>query len=333
MVAPKRLGDDVRRVMAVAVGTALAVAGCSGGEPEGGKPQPSATISTSASQPTTPAAPPSSSTSPTVTSLSPVGYKKAIANAETNLVRGVQRVMSAPTLAAFDQARAQLADAIARQRRELGQLEPPQSSRGAHSDALRAFDGYPQSVTTNLAKSGETKTGCGLPKAAAVRLYEAKTGIRTSIVELAQEVNRSLGKGTNFGTRMTPPALKPPAQLTGRAANGQIIQRSGSRGAGTLQITNNGSADVVVVVANSVPRQPQVSIYVRHDSKATLHGIRGSYWVFFKSGSAWDGVSRQFTEGCSFAKYDDRFDGKFDWTITLSPVIGGNASTSDVDPF
>jgi hypothetical protein len=268
-----------------------------------------------------------------VTSLSAVGYKKALANSETSLVRGVQRVMNAPTLAAFDQARAQLAAAIAGQRHALGQLNPPTSARTGHSQALVAFDQYAQTVTKNLAASGETKTGCGLPKAGAVRLYQAKTGIRTSIVQLSQEVNRSLGKGINYGLRMTPPALKAPPQMTGRGRNGQIIQRSGSRGAGTLQITNNGSVDVVVVVANSVPRQPQVSIYVRHDSKANLHGIRGSYWVFFKSGSAWDGVSRQFTEGCSFSKYDDRFDGKFDWTITLSPVIGGNASTSDVDPF
>ncbi|WP_405063478.1 hypothetical protein OG474_18045 [Kribbella sp. NBC_01505] len=324
----------MRRMMAIAVGTALAVAGCSG-EPESSKPLPSATSTAPTAEPTTPTPTPTpqTSTTPTVTSLSPVGYRKAIANSETNLIRGVQRAMKAPTMAAFDQARAELADAIARQRHDLGQIEPPSTARTGHSQALTAFDEYPGTVTTNLAKSGETKTGCGLPKAAAVRLYQAKTGIRESVIALSTEVNKSLGKGTNYGLRMTPPALKPPPQMTGRGSNGQIIQRSGARGAGTLQITNNGSADVVVVVANSVPRQPQVTIYVRHDSKANVHGIRGSYWVFFKSGTAWDGVSRQFTEDCSFSKYDDRFDGKFDWTITLSPVIGGNASTSDVDPF
>lgn len=323
----------MRRMMAMAVGTALVVAGCSG-EPEGGKPLPSTTVSTPTEQPTTPTPTPTpTATTPTQTTLSPVGYKKAVANAETNLVKGVQRVMNAPTLAAFDQARAQLEDAIARQRQELGQLQPPQSARTGHSQALEAFDEYARTVTTNLAASGETKTGCGLPKAGAVRLYQAKTGIRTSVIELSKGVNQSLGKGTNFGLRMTPPALKPPPQMTGRGSNGQIIQRAGSRGAGSLQITNNGSADVVVVVATSVARQPQASIYVRHGSKTNLRGIRGSYWVFFKSGSAWDGVSRQFTEDCSFSKYDDRFDGKFDWTVTLSPVIGGNASTSKVDPF
>ncbi|MFI5732704.1 hypothetical protein ACIA49_21475 [Kribbella sp. NPDC051587] len=323
----------MRRIMAVAVGTALVVAGCSS-EPEGSKP--STTLSAPAEQPTTPTPTPTPeppSATPTTTSLSPVGYKKAIANSETNLVRGVQRVMNAPTLAAFDEARAQLEDAVRNQRQALGDLEPPAAARTGHSQALVAFDRYAASVTANLATSGETKTGCGLPKAPAVRLYQAKTGIRTSIVELSKEVNRSLGKGINYGLRMTPPALAPPPQMTGRGANGQIIQRSGARGAGTLQITNNGSVDVVVVVATSVPRQPQASIYVRHGSKTNLRGIRGSYNVFFKSGSAWDGVSRQFTEGCSFSKYDDRFDGKYDWTITLSPVIGGNASTSKVDPF
>ncbi|MFF1822151.1 hypothetical protein ACFVWG_32900 [Kribbella sp. NPDC058245] len=320
-------------MMAIAVGTALVVAGCSS-EPESDKPPAPATVTTPTDQPTTPTPTPEPpSAMPTTTSLSPVGYKKAIANSETNLVRGVQRVMNAPTLAAFDQARAQLEDAIRNQRQALGDLEPPASASSGHSQALIAFDRYAASVTANLATSGETKTGCGLPKAPAVRLYQAKTGIRTSIIELSKEVNRSLGKGINYGLRMTPPALTPPPQMTGRGSNGQIIQRAGSRGSGSLQITNNGSVDVVVVVATSVPRQPQASIYVRHDSKTNLRGIRGSYYVFFKSGSAWDGVSRQFTEGCSFSKYDDRFDGKYDWTITLSPVIGGNASTSKVDPF
>jgi len=326
----------MRRIMAIAVGTALVVAGC-GGDPESSKPPPSTTVTAPTDQPTTPSPAPTSTeppaTTPTQSTLSPVGYKKAIANSETNLVRGVQRVMNAPTLAAFDEARGQLEDAVERQRQELTDLQPPQSARAGHEEALTAFNRFPANVRANVAKSGETKTGCGLPKAEAVRLYQAKTGIRASIVELSQAVNKGLGKGMNFGVRMTPPALKPPPQMTGRGANGQIIQRSGPRGSGTLQITNNGSADVVVVVANSVPRQPQVTVYVRHDSNATVRGIRGSYWVFFKSGSAWDGVSRQFTEGCSFAKYDDRFDGKFDWTIKLSPVIGGNASTSDVDPF
>ncbi|TDD44580.1 hypothetical protein E1263_40465 [Kribbella antibiotica] len=324
----------MRRIIAVAIGTALVVAGCSG-EPESSKSLAPATVTTPTEQPTpTPTPTPEPpSTTPTTASLSPVGYKKAIANSETNLVRGVQRVMNAPTLEAFDQARAQLEDAIRNQRQALGDLEPPAAAGTGHEAALIAFDRYAASVTTNLATSGETKTGCGLPKAPAVRLYQAKTGIRTSIVELSKEVNRSLGKGINYGLRMTPPALTPPPQMTGRGSNGQIIQRAGSRGYGLLQITNNGSADVVVVVAASVPRQPQASIYVRHGSKTNLRGIRGSYYVFFKSGSAWDGVSRQFTEDCSFSKYDNRFDGKYNWTITLSPVIGGNASTSKVDPF
>ncbi|MFC9687274.1 hypothetical protein ACFTSF_01950 [Kribbella sp. NPDC056951] len=325
----------MRRWTAVVLGTALVAAGCSS-EPEGGKPLPSTTLSAPTDQPTTDEAPtptPTPKPTPKETSLTAVGYKKALANTETNLVRGVQRVMNAPTLAAFDQARAELAGSIARQRQALAKINGPQSLGSGHTKVLGAFDAYPDHVTTNLAASGETKTGCGLPKAGAVRLYQAKTGIRTSVVQLTQAVNKSVGKGTNFGLRMTPPALKPPPQMTGRGTNGQIIQRAGSRGAGTLQIKNNGSADVVVVVATSVPRQPQVSIYVRHGSDATLRGVRGSYWVFFKSGTAWDGVSRQFTEDCSFSKYDDRFDGKFDWTITLSPVIGGNASTSDVDPF
>ncbi|GAA0572798.1 hypothetical protein HPO96_17790 [Kribbella sandramycini] len=322
-------------MIAVSVGTALLVVGC-GGEPEATNPAPKPSPTSSAPAPVdtpTTAPPPPPSSAPTTPELTAVGYRNALGHVDGNLARGVARVMNAPTLAAFDSARAQLAGAVAQQRGELAKVNGPKSLGSGHTRVLAAFDAFPSSVTTNLAESGETKTGCGLPKAAVVRLYQAKSGIRTSVVQLAQAVNKSVGKGSNFGTRMTPPALKPPAVLTGRGQNGQIIQRAGARGAGSLQINNNGSVDVVVVVAPGVPRKPQASIYVRRNSNATLRGIRGSYWVYFKSGESWDSASRQFTEGCSFSKYDDRFDGKYDWRVTLSPVIGGNASTSNVDPF
>ena len=178
-----------------------------------------------------------------------------------------------------------------------------------------------------------TKTSCGLPKAPAVRLYQAKTGIRGAVAELTQDVSKSVGKGLRFGALVVPPAPKAPPVLSGRGTNGKIVQRTGARGPGRLQIDNGSSSDVVIVVTNSSPRKPQVSIYVRANRKATLNGIRGSYYVFFKSGTSWDAANRRFTEDCSYQRYDDRFDGSFDWSISLARTPLGNASTSEVDAF
>lgn len=164
-------------------------------------------------------------------------------------------------------------------------------------------------------------------------LYEAKSGVRSTVLELTRSVSESVGKGLRFGAVVVPPLPKAPAEITGRGTNGKVVQRSGSRGPGRLVIDNGSSSDVVIVVTNSNPRRPQVSIYVRAGQKATLNGIRGSYYVYFKSGTGWDAANRRFTEDCQYEKYDDRFDGSFDWSISLARTPFGNASTSETDAF
>jgi hypothetical protein len=260
-------------------------------------------------------------------------YQRALTNVEKVLRTYVVRVMNAQTLPAFDATRAQLAAAVVLQRQALAKVNPPQALNAAHGSVLDAFDSYPESVTSGLETAGVTKTGCGLPKAPAVRLYEAKTGIRGAVAELTQDVSRSVGKGLKFGAIVVPPKPAAPPVVNGRGTNGKVIQRAGSRGPGRLEIDNGSSSDVVIVVTNSSPRKPQASIYVRASSKATLNGIRGSYYVFFKSGTSWDAANRRFTEDCAYERYDDRFDGSFDWSISLARTPLGNAPTSEVDAF
>ncbi|TDD14889.1 hypothetical protein E1218_32375 [Kribbella turkmenica] len=305
--------------------TVLAAAACSA-EPEDGAPsaQSSTTISVRSPAPTPP---------PTPVRLSVPMYQRALTNVEKILRTYVFRVMNAKTVPAFDAARAQLAAVVVRERQVLAKVNPPKALDAAHETVLRAFDGYPDIVTDNLSGARATRTSCGLPKAPATRLYEAKTGIRSSVLELTQDVSKSVGKGFRFGALVVPPAPKAPPEVSGRGTNGKIVQRSGARGPGRLRIDNGSSSDVVIVVTNSNPRRPQVSIYVRANQKATLSGIRGSYYVYFKSGTGWDAANRRFTEDCAYERYDDRFDGKFDWSISLARTPLGNASTSEVGAF
>ncbi|MDX2969812.1 hypothetical protein PWY87_07655 [Kribbella solani] len=324
------------RSLVVVVGVAvLAVAGCSG-DP---KSDDAAAAGGTPTQSETPSETPASASSNTpapvakpTPALSVPMYQRALTNVEKVLKPSVGRVMNAQTVAAFDAARAQLGTAILLERDELSKITPPSGLVVAHPAVLDAFDSYAGSVNTNLGKAGSTRNGCGAPKSPAVRLYEAKAGVRTAYATLAQAVQTAIGKGVKFGTVSVPAKPAAPAVIGGRGENGDVFQRSGSRGASSLQITNAGS-DAVIVVTNSVPKKPQASIYVRGNKTVTLNGIRGDYYVYFKSGSNWDDKVHQFTENCSYSKFDKRLDGSYNWRISLTKTLFGNATTSSTDAF
>jgi hypothetical protein len=319
--------------LAVVVGIAvLACASCSSKTDSGNAPQAAGGTTTSTSAPPPSSAAPKPTPKPTPVALSVPMYQRALTNVEKVLKSSVARMMNARTIAAFDAARAQLAAAVILERGELAKITPPRGLVSAHPAVLDAFDAYAGEVATELTRAGGTKTGCGYPKSLEVRLYEAKSGVRFAYAQLAQKVQKSIGKGVKFGALSVPAKLRQPDVLAGRGENGDVFQRSGPRGAGTLEITNAGS-DVVIVVTPSSPRAPQASIYVRANASATLRGIRGDYWVYFKSGRNWDDKNHRFTEDCSYSKYDDRFDGSYNWTISLTKSPFGNASTSETEAF
>ncbi|MGZ0149568.1 hypothetical protein ACXJJ3_21070 [Kribbella sp. WER1] len=325
----------MRRSLVVVLGIAvLASAGCSSSKPDSGAAPSSGPSSTSSSAPPPPtSAAPSPKPTPTAAALSVPMYQRALTNVEKVLKPSVARVMNAPSVAAFDASRKQLAAAVVIERNELAKITPPSGLVTAHPAVLDAFDAYAGDVATQLSKAGDTKTGCGFPKATDVRLYEAKTGVRTAFAGLAQSVQQSIGKGVKFGAMSVPAKPATPAVIGGRGDNGDVFQRSGSRGSGSLKITNAGD-DVVVVVATSSPRKPQASIYVRANKTATLNGIRSQdYYVYFKSGTNWDAKNHRFTESCSYQKFDDIFEGRYSWTISLTKSPLGNAPSSETDAF
>lgn len=135
---------------------------------------------------------------------------------------------------------------------------------------------------------------------------------------------------TSTSAKSTAPAA--PLQNR-RAGNGEIVQQAGLNGSGTLEIDNGNSKDYAIVVTTGSPSSPQTTIYVQGNSKATLSGIAGTYYVYLKTGTDWDQAALGFTRDQDFQKFDDSFDADSDWEITLKPSVGGNASTSDVPAF
>ncbi|GAA1575177.1 hypothetical protein GCM10009678_67290 [Actinomadura kijaniata] len=126
-----------------------------------------------------------------------------------------------------------------------------------------------------------------------------------------------------------------------RPANGTFI-RSGDRGGrGTLTIDNGGSHDAVITLARS--GRAATSVYVREGDDFTVRGVPdGRYSIYYTTGGDWDRKVRAFGGDCAFRRFDDEMAFKTErtatqirwstWKITLQPVVGGTASTSDVAP-
>jgi hypothetical protein len=126
-----------------------------------------------------------------------------------------------------------------------------------------------------------------------------------------------------------------------RPPNGRFIRAGNRGGRGELTIDNGGSGDAVVTLSKG--RRPAISVYVRAGKKFTVKGVPdGSYSVFFTGGGTWDAKARAFGRDCAFQRFEESF--KFrttttatqirwsTWSITLQPVEGGTARTSEVDP-
>ena len=138
-----------------------------------------------------------------------------------------------------------------------------------------------------------------------------------------------------FGTFL--PAA--PKEQKRRLKTGTFLNRPDG-GSGHFKI-KNGADDTTVSLVPTKGKKPKpvLTVYVRGGGTFTAKGVRdGTYRVYTASGEDWDKAKKGFTRDCAYSKFDDTF--KFTttsfsasiWTITLTPVVGGNASTSDVDP-
>ena len=68
-----------------------------------------------------------------------------------------------------------------------------------------------------------------------------------------------------------------------------------------------------------------------------VHFAAGTYFVYYASGKDWNPARKGFMSDCAFNRFDDTFLFRArplidTWEITMTPVAGGNASTSNVDP-
>jgi hypothetical protein len=264
---------------------------------------------------------------------SPDAYRQALAEAGKPVAAALAGSANAKTLKALaarlvdaEQAAGQAAD-------QLGGITPPEDVRAEHSELVQGF----KQLNADLGGLRDAVEGRELCTASVVMARIGKAeGL--GAVRDASKVLAAKGGGQGYKVSLVAP---PPQGQPGRPSNGQFVRQGSRTGRGELTIDNGAGQDAVITLA--VGKRPTFAVYVRKGAKHTVTGIQdGTYHVFFTSGTGWDRKTRAFSRNCSFDRFDESM--KFEttqtatqtewstWTITLQPVAGGNAPTSEVDP-
>ncbi|MBB3095889.1 hypothetical protein FHR83_003559 [Actinoplanes campanulatus] len=326
--APARSRFSARtRILAVAVGMVLLsgillaprVFGASDTETTSG---PTTTSTTTAALPTeqaAAAAPP----------LDPVAFQASLDAADKELAAGVNALRAATTPRAVAGAADALAEKVRTQESTLSALTAPAAASAAHGDLVAALSTLADELSSVSGAADDRSVCTGGSATAALGRTDAATGLRTAIAALAASDPAAKYRFGSFVPAVTKDQIR-------RKPNATYLTRV-TGGSGQLKIDNGDAVDTVVKLVKVGSKKPTVAVYIRGNKKVTTGRIKdGTYQVFLASGVDWDG--KRFTRECAFSKFDDSL--KFTttsrqytiWELSLKEVLGGNASSSDVDP-
>jgi len=274
---------------------------------------------------------PTASPSPSATPISPPEYQALLAEVDKSVGDAFKKLGKAKNPKAVGAAVDDIESAVERQIRTLSAVTPPANVASAHADLLRGLEDLADSLaeTGSAAGAGEVCVGSSAlarlsRESSAEEVRAARQALATADPAQPYQVGDFIPKKTSDTNR--------------RLSNGKFLKRTKS-GLGQLKIENGGRNDAVINVVRSGSKSPMVSVYVRAKSKFTVTGVRdGVYQIYMTGGKDWDDSAKAFSRDCSFQRFEDSF--RFTttstqytiWTITLTPVVGGNARTSDVDP-
>lgn len=116
-------------------------------------------------------------------------------------------------------------------------------------------------------------------------------------------------------------------------------------GSGELEINNGTDYDAVVKLIKTSIDKSIYTAYIKAKNSHTINKIPdGRYTLLFMHGKDWDGINQTFLVDKSYSKFRDdfdfitrevnRYDGIYEeytiYEITLHPVFGGTAQTSDI---
>ncbi len=122
-------------------------------------------------------------------------------------------------------------------------------------------------------------------------------------------------------------------------ATGTVLKKRTAylQGEGELKISNGTSYDAVAKLISG--GASVLTVYIKANSTYTMQNISdGVYWLAFAQGTDWNATEQKFNRNAHFQAFDETFDFTTSeteasaWSVTLNPVVGGNAASSDVNP-
>ncbi|MGX7674779.1 hypothetical protein [Plantactinospora sp. DSM 117369] len=269
--------------------------------------------------------------SPSAAPISAQEYQVLLAEVDKAVAPGFTQLGAAKNPKAVGTAAGTIGRALDQQITALSGVVPPQNAATAHADLLRGLEGMVDSITETGSAAGAGEVCLGSSALARLSRDPAAEDVRTAQQALAAADPAQPYQVGTFVPKKT-------ADSNRRLGNGAYLKRVRS-GQGQLKIENGGSSDAVINLVLGSAKTPTVSVYVRAKGKHTVSSIKdGTYRIYMTGGKDWDGRAKAFSRNCNFQRFEDTF--KFTttssqytiWTITLTPVAGGNARTSEVDP-
>ena len=318
-------------VVALSLVVALVALLRSGQSDESGTAQPA--VLPPVASPSAPASAVPATTRPAA--LSPSRYQAALNALDAAVAGRIERVRAARTPGALSTALARLEQSVRGQTSKLRSLAPPVAVSAEHVRVVRALDTLGSDVA-GLQAAAEAAAVCiGSAGTASIGRSEGAAEARAAAARLAAadrahryHVGAFLPQKTRAATR--------------RLRNGTLVKRPNG-GHGELSIDNGGSADAVISLVRVRAKKPSMTVYVRAGDSFTVRRIsNGTYRIYMTTGADWDKTARLFSRDCSFEAFDEpaEFTTRTTSTaiqytvheITVTPVAGGNATTSGVDP-
>jgi hypothetical protein len=266
---------------------------------------------------------------PDAAPVAPADYVTLLAASDTAIATDFKRLATNDPKA-LAAAAPQVAQTIRDQATRLLAVKAPAGATQQHAALVAELEGFADDVET--VATDPPKAAC---PAAATSAYVSLLGSDTAgLVHGASQQLAAADRTFVFG-RFLPVA---PKIATTRPANGSFVKKAGKHGTGKLKIKNGGSDATVSLVPTKGAKKPIFTVYVRGKSNYTVTRVgAGTYWLYYSSGSGWNPKRKGFTDNCDFSRFDDKFPFKGypiidTWQVTMTPVAGGNATTSDVDP-
>ncbi|WP_306214879.1 hypothetical protein [Actinoplanes sp. RD1] len=260
----------------------------------------------------------------TAAALSPEQYAQLLTSSDQALKSTFGKLNTGDT-SAFAKAAPAAASSIRAEAGKLRAVAPPTGTESVHAQVASELE----SLGDMIEDTAGARQSC---PAASPYATVLTSGWADSLREDVKKLSEA-DVAYKFGTFL--PAA--PKEQNRRLKTGTYVKkRATTSGLGHLKIVNGAEDTTISLVKNN---KAAFTVYVRGGGTYTVKGIKdGTYRVYTASGEDWNAAEKGFTRGCNFSKFDDTF--KFTttstsssiWTITLTPVVGGNASTSDVDP-